>query len=229
MASSSLVRSEKDGSNYRLVPDLQAASALQKELEDEMKTTAQSEIMLLRQLLGNGVVDVTSFRERTQGSWEMIGVVSALFLTMDRYTEQLNCEDEDLAAIVPFCDQLHPLCAGTATLFAACAVVSSMILYIEMTFVPDEFLGDWMGNLSWSVELPLICFILSISAWAVDLMWQGVVHHGTFGKIFVVMMLVPAMIILALYLRAKSLTNKYLMMAASKSPPAPSAPEPSVT
>lgn len=152
----------------------------------------------------------------------------ALFLTMDRYTEQLNCEDEDLAATVPFCDQLHSLCAGTATLFAACAVVSSMILYIEMTFVPDEFLGDWMGNLSWSVELPLLSFIFSISAWALDLMWQGVVHHGAFGKIFIVMVLLPAALILALYFRTKSLTNKYLMMAASKSPPAP-APEPSVT
>lgn len=77
MAASSLARSEKDESNYRLVPDLSAASALQKELEDEMKTTVQSEIMLLRRLLGNGVVDVTSFRERTQGAWEMIGVLSS--------------------------------------------------------------------------------------------------------------------------------------------------------
>lgn len=160
-------------------------------------------------------MNAENFRARTQGSWEMIGVVSALFLTMDRYNELLHCDEEALVAGVPFCEQIHPFLAGTATLFAACSVVMSMILYIQMTFVPDEFLGDWMSNLAWSVEIPNRCFILSVSSWALDLLWQGVIHHGTFGLIFSVLVLVPAFLIVLFYLRTKNLTNNYLMMAAA--------------
>ena len=41
--------------------------------------------MLLRKLMSAKKMDAEGFRARTQGSWEMIGVVSALFLTMDRW------------------------------------------------------------------------------------------------------------------------------------------------
>ena len=79
------------------------------------------------------------------------------------------------------------------------AEVTSLILCTQVSFVPDEYLGDWMANLSWqlsneipklptrkaaqkssallrSVELPLVCFIISIIAWAMDLSWQGGQH-----------------------------------------------------
>ena len=82
--------------------------------------------------------------ERTQGAWEMIGLVSALFLTMDKYCDPIEIYDEELLELVPFCHQIHPFCAGTATLFAASSVVLSMILYCQISFVPDQFLGDWI-------------------------------------------------------------------------------------
>lgn len=69
--------------------------ALLEDLGEDVKASAHSEIMLLRSLLANNKVDPDSFRERTQGAWEMIGVVSALFLTMDRYTEVVECDPEE--------------------------------------------------------------------------------------------------------------------------------------
>lgn len=214
MAASNLSRSAEDRNDRAalLAPDLERKA---EELKHQLQTTVQSEINLLRKLMASKKMDAENFRARTQGSWEMIGVVSALFLTMDRYNELLHCDEESLVGGVPFCEQIHPFLAGTATLFAACSVVMSMILYIQMTFVPDEFLGDWMSNLAWSVEIPNRCFILSVSSWALDLLWQGVIHHGTFGLAFSVLVLVPALLIVLFYLRTKNLTNNYLMMAAA--------------
>lgn len=214
MAASNLSRSAEDRNDRAalLAPDLERKA---EELKHQLQTTVQSEINLLRKLMASKKMDAENFRARTQGSWEMIGVVSALFLTMDRYNELLHCDEESLVGGVPFCEQIHPFLAGTATLFAACSVAMSMILYIQMTFVPDEFLRDWMSNLAWSVEIPNRCFILSVSSWALDLLWQGVIHHGTFGLAFSVLVLVPALLIVLFYLRTKNLTNNYLMMAAA--------------
>lgn len=159
--------------------------ALLEDLGEDVKASAHSEIMLLRSLLANNKVDPDSFRERTQGAWEMIGVVSALFLTMDRYTEVVECDPEEDWGLNPhLCNHIHPLLAGTATIFAVSSVVTSLILTTQIKFVPDEYLGDWMATLTWSAEFPLMFFILSIISWALDLSWRGVVRYGTFGMVF---------------------------------------------
>ena len=182
--------------------------------EGDLKRAVHSEMILLQSLLAKKVIDPSNFRERTQGAWEMIGVVSALFLTMDKYCDPVEIYDEELMELVPFCHQIHPFCAGTATLFAASSVVLSMILYCQISFVPDQFLGDWMFALARCVDLPVLCFIVSVICWCLDLVWIGIVIHGTFGVIFGGLVMIPAACILLLYVKVKSLTNKFLLRAA---------------
>eukprot|EP00435_Cladocopium_sp_Y103_P037542 s2243_g9.t5 len=190
--------------------------ALLDDLGEDVKVSAHSEIQLLRSLLANNKVDPDGFRERTQG------VVSALFLTMDRYTEVVECDPEADWGLNPhLCNHIHPLLAGTATIFAVSSVVTSLILSTQIKFVPDEYLGDWMASLKWSAEFPLMLFILSIISWALDLSWRGVVHYGTFGMFFFGgMVAIPGVCIIIFYIRSKSLTNKYLLLSVEEAEPA---------
>eukprot|EP00435_Cladocopium_sp_Y103_P037364 s2243_g9.t2 len=189
-----------DRSLDETLPESSASSAsdplaLLEDLGEDVKVSAHSEIQLLRSLLANNKVDPDGFRERTQ-------VVSALFLTMDRYTEVVECDPEADWGLNPhLCNHIHPLLAGTATIFAVSSVVTSLILSTQIKFVPDEYLGDWMASLKWSAEFPLMLFILSIISWALDLSWRGVVHYGTFGMFFFGgMVAIPGVCIIIFYI-----------------------------
>ena len=217
-----LIRIREEEGKLHLIQDSASASStsdgpvfdMEEGPEGDLKRAVHSEMMLLQSLLAKKVIDPCNFRERTQGAWEMIGVVSALFLTMDKYCDPIEIYDEELLELVPFCHQIHPFCAGTATLFAASSVVLSMILYCQISFVPDQFLGDWMFALARCVDFPVLCFIVSVVCWCLDLVWIGIVTHGTFGVIFGGLVMIPAACILLLYVRVKSLTNKFLLRAA---------------
>ncbi|CAK9038638.1 Uncharacterized protein SCF082_LOCUS22696 [Durusdinium trenchii] len=196
--------------------DTQDTSLLQsdiRELERDLEAAAQSEMMLLESLLGK-TLDASSFRERIQGAWSMMGVVGALFLTMDQYNHVVHCP-ADVKVHVPFCQQVHPCLSGIATVFAAGSVVLSMVLYVQMSFVPDEFLGAWMRNLSTAVDFPLFSFIVSILAWSLAMLWRGILNYGILGVFVSVMVLILGAVILFFYLKVKTMTSKYLISAAA--------------
>ncbi|CAK9043465.1 Uncharacterized protein SCF082_LOCUS24836 [Durusdinium trenchii] len=184
-----------------------------REVERDLEAAAQSEMMLLESLLGK-TVDASSFRARIQGAWSMMGMVSALFLTMDQYNNVVICP-ADMQVKVPFCQQVHPCLSGIATAFAAASVVLSMVLYVQMSFVPDEFLGAWMSKLSFAVDFPLFSFIVSILGWGLTMLWRGILNYGILGYVISVMVAILGSVILFFFLKVKTMTNKYLISAAA--------------
>ncbi|CAJ1381940.1 unnamed protein product [Effrenium voratum] len=183
------------------------------EVQKDIEATVQSEMMLFESLLGKSI-DASGFRERIQGAWSMIGMVGALTLTMDQYNEPVTCP-KDVSSHVFICQYVHPLLAACSTIFAAASVLLSMILYVEMSFVPDEFLGPWMRKLSWAVESPLLCFIIGIICWALDFLWRGALQYGNMGYAVAAMVVVVGIGVLIMYLKLKAMTNKFLLQAAA--------------
>ncbi|CAJ1356652.1 unnamed protein product [Effrenium voratum] len=184
-----------------------------REVQRDIAVTVQSEMMLFESLLGTSI-DASSFRERIQGAWSMVGVVSALILTMDQYNEVVTCPEE-VSSHVSFCQDVHPLLSACSTVFAACSVLLSMMLYVEMSFVPDEFLGPWMQKLSWAVEAPVHAFIISMSAWVADFLWRGVLNYGHLGWVVAAILFLASFGVLYLRLKLKAMTNKFLLQAAA--------------
>ena len=173
----------------------QESSPLKSDLDEvDLEAAAQSEIVLLELLLGKSL-DASGFRERIQGAWSNLAVVAALFLTMDSYNDAFACP-ADLKSKLNFCKYVHPALAGLATIFATAAVVLVTILYMSMNFVPDEFLGVWMRKVSWAVDSPLFCFMISILAWALDMLWRGVLNHGRLGYVIAAIMVVVCIFML---------------------------------
>ena len=182
-----------------------------RELERDLEAAALSEMKLLQSLLGTSI-DALNFRTRIQGSWSMLGMVAALFLTMDQYNRVVLCPEE-ISSTLPFCDYVHPFCSGIATIFSATSVLLSVLLYVQMGFVPDEYLGVWMKIVGWAVDIPLLSFIVSVIAWSVSLLWQGAMNYGMLGCSVAALALVMTILILAFYFKLRALTNKYLLQS----------------
>mmetsp|Transcript_9054 Transcript_9054/g.16558 ORF Transcript_9054/g.16558 Transcript_9054/m.16558 type:complete len:201 (+) Transcript_9054:95-697(+) len=161
-------------------------------------------------------LEASTFRERILASWTTIGVVGALFLTMLDYSARPECHDEFLLELLPsqeFCDEVHPFLCSMGLAFNVIAVILTTILIMQVGFVPDELLADWIRGMPLMVEMPLVSFIVGALAWAGDLVWLGVVAHGAYGRRFSIAAVVIALLLLAVYANIRAKTNRLILLA----------------
>ena len=169
-------------------------------------------------MLGKSL-DPSTFRDRMMAAWTTIGVVGALFLTMLDYSKTANCEGDHLLSVMPsqeFCDTIHPFLCSMGLAFNVIAVILTTILIMQVGFVPDEKLSDWVAGMPITVELPLVSFIIGALMWAGDLVWLGVVAHGAYGVRFSVGAGVIAISLLGVYASTRAKTNRLIMLASGQ-------------
>ena len=153
-------------------------------LEQDAKNAAASEMLLMSSLIGKEL-EPAAVRERIQGAWTNVGLVGALFLTMLKL-EPIECPEE-VMSLMPseyFCAHVHPFLCGFAVLGNTLAVILSTILYVQVSFVPDAFLGEWMERLSMSIESATLSFVFGAVFWALDVLWQMNLLYGIWGTCF---------------------------------------------
>ena len=94
---------------------------------------------------------------------------------------------EEVVSLMPseyFCAHVHPFLCGFAVLGNTLAVILSTILYVQASFVPDAFLGEWMERLSMSIESATLSFVFGAVLWALDVLWQMNLLYGIWGTVF---------------------------------------------
>ena len=164
-------------------------------------------------------LEPATFRDRMMASWTTIGVVGALFLTMLEYGRKEHCHADWLIAVMPskeFCDTIHPFLCSMGLAFNVIAVILTTILIMQVGFVPDEKLADWVASMPITVEMPLVSFIIGALMWAGDLVWLGVVSHGHYGVRFSVGACVIAVTLLGVYANTRAKTNRLIMLTSNQ-------------
>ena len=128
-----------------------------------------------------------------------------------------ECKGDLLLSVLPsqeFCDTIHPFLCSMGLAFNVIAVILTTILIMQVGFVPDEKLSDWVAGMPITVEMPLVSFILGALMWAGDLVWLGVVAHGAYGLKFSLAACVIAVTLLSVYATTRAKTNRLIMLAA---------------
>ncbi|CAE7352404.1 ttc4 [Symbiodinium pilosum] len=183
-----------------------------------LKALIRSPFLETLPMLGKSL-DPSTFRDRMMAAWTTIGVVGALFLTMLDYSQSAKCESDHLLSVMPsqeFCDTIHPFLCSMGLAFNVIAVILTTILIMQVGFVPDEKLSDWVAGMPITVELPLVSFIIGALMWAGDLVWLGVVAHGAYGVRFSVGAGIIAISLLGVYASTRAKTNRLIMLASGQ-------------
>jgi len=137
-------------------------------------------VQIMTAMIREGTLEVASARESLLNIWMNMGVVSALILTMIRYTHDWGCTEDLISTLhhEQFCRSIHP---GLSTVALACSLLSTMLsalLNSYLTLVPEDHVADFLDSFGHLGNQTMFAFLGSVALWVADTTWVGCNVYG---------------------------------------------------
>eukprot|EP00929_Paragymnodinium_shiwhaense_P114859 TRINITY_DN83391_c0_g1_i1.p1 TRINITY_DN83391_c0_g1~~TRINITY_DN83391_c0_g1_i1.p1 ORF type:complete len:199 (+),score=12.51 TRINITY_DN83391_c0_g1_i1:110-706(+) len=122
-------------------------------------------------------------REESVTTLTTIGVVAALVLSMERFSEKVE-EDMDFpgdwldCSEIP-CNDIHVWVSSLSFMFCAHAVVFSTLVVCWLSMTPVKATRDFYQTFPNAMLRPSQSMMMGITCWAADSMWLAIIQHGT--------------------------------------------------